>query len=88
MVDKITEDNNMNILILTKKQKEYIDLMMVIEKASIKEFQNHINKDRSTIQKQLKILCDTNVIIREKNNCKRGFNYLYSLNIKYNVPTL
>ncbi|HQK63195.1 MAG TPA: helix-turn-helix domain-containing protein [Methanofastidiosum sp.] len=57
-----------------------ITLMLPPEGMRVKEIQNILKKDRTTIQKSLKILVDKELIFRESKCCvqgKRGRYFVY-----------
>jgi len=57
-----------------------ITLMLPPEGMRVKEIQNVLKKDRTTIQKSLKILVDKELIFRESKCCvqgKRGRYFVY-----------
>lgn len=57
-----------------------ITLMLPPEGMRVKEIQNILKKDRTTIQKSLKILVDKGLIFRESKCCvqgKRGRYFIY-----------
>ena len=62
---------------ITKRQKEYIDIIKINQPISIKELELILNKDRTTIQKVLTTLLNKGHISRLKHICDRGFKYLY-----------
>lgn len=57
-----------------------ITLMLPSEGMRVKEIQNVLKKDRTTIQKSLKVLIDKELIFRESKCCvkgKRGRYFVY-----------